>query len=537
MILLLAASALAFVEPGDSPAHSHQPQLGTVSFETSCSEPAHVLVQRGLGWLHSFEYEQAAQIFSQAAAADPGCAIAHWGVAASYYHPLWAPPNATEIENGSAALGRAKAAGAKSEREREYISALEVFYRDAAKVDHKTRALAYSSALEQLHRNYPNDREASVFYALSLIAVGAMDDDPQFAKEYAAGAILNRVLAEEPNHPGVAHYLIHSFDYPQLAEFALPAARRYAGIAPASPHAHHMPSHIFTRLGFWEESIQSNRKSLEAARNGTTEQRLHAMDYLTYAYLQSGQDAEALRLLAQLNDIEPGGGSRVFQVAYAVTAIPARVALERRQWGEASALALNDNVRRLASLAEFTWAEAHLHFARAVGSARSGNLNAARREVAALRSIEDSMVIPLGAYDWKTQVLIKRQVAQAWTSYVDGRKEEALGLMRAAADLDDATEKHPVTPGSLLPAREQLGELMLELGRPADALVEFEASLKRAPKRLAGLYGAARSAELAGNAEKAGRYYAQIVEQTKVSDGSRAEVKEARAFATQTAQR
>lgn len=544
MNLLLAASALALTAPGNQHAHDHGPQLGKVFFETSCSSEAGGLVNQGLGWLHSFEYPEAARAFAKAAEADPACGIAYWGVATSYYHPLWAPPTPAELEKAEAALAAARVAGARSERERAYIAAIETYYRDARTVSHKDRALAYSAAMEQLHRRYPQDREAAVLYALSLIAAGMMDDDPAFAKERSAGAILNQVLAQAPDHPGVAHYLIHNFDYPALADLALPAARRYAGIAPASPHAQHMPSHVFVRLGLWDEAIKSNLASEAASRAfakaqglpDSSSERLHAMDYLVYAYLQQGQDARADGVLADLVAIQRVDPP-VFTVAYAATAIPARLLLERRQWAEAAALELKDNVRQLAPLDTFRWAQAHTHFARAIGAARSGNAPLASGEVAKLEAIEQAIVVPPGTYDWRAQVAIQRQVAEAWLAYAEGRKEESITLMRAAAELDDSTEKHPVTPGSLLPAREQLGELMLELGRPAEALVAFEASLKRAPKRLAGLYGAARSAKLAGDSEKAGRYYAQLLEQTKGSDGSRAEVKEARAFATQTAER
>lgn len=543
MNLLITASALALASLAQEHSHSHGPQLGKVSFQTSCNAAADALVKQGLGWLHSFEYEQSARSFSGAASADPKCAIAHWGVAMSYYHPLWAPPSKAELEKGREALVRAREASAASEREKAYIDAIGTFYRDSERLDHKTRALAYSGAMEQLHKRYPDDRDAAVFYALSLIAAGTMDKDPQFAKERSAGTILNAVLAQEPDHPGVAHYLIHSFDYPALADLALPAARRYAGIAPASPHAQHMPSHIFVRLGLWDEAIKSNLASEAASRShakmlglaDSSSERLHAMDYLAYAYLQTGQDDKADRVLADLNAIKRADPP-VFAVAYAATAIPARLVLERRQWRDAASLELKDNVRQLAPLEQFRWGQAHIHFARAVGAARSRDIAAAQRELAKLGAIEQAIEVPPGAYDWRTQVSIKRQIAQAWLAHAEGRTGEAVSMMRAAADLDDSSEKHPVTPGALLPAREQLGDLLAELGRPAEALTEYEASLKRAPGRLAGLYGAARAARLAGDAAKAARYYADLVELTKSSDGARAEVKEARAYSAEMAE-
>jgi hypothetical protein len=544
MSLFVAASALALATAAQHPHQGHNSQLGSVSFETSCNAEANARFQQGLGWLHSFEYERAAQTFAEAASADPRCGIAHWGIAMSYYHPLWAPPNAAELEKGKNALAKARVAGAASEREQAYIAALEAFYRDSERLDHKTRTLSYSGAMAKLHERYRQDHEAAIFYALSLIAAGTMDKDPGYAKEKEAGVILNRILTLAPDHPGVAHYLIHSFDYPALADLALPAARRYAGIAPASPHAQHMPSHIFVRLGLWKDAIASNLASESASRAfaraqglpDSSSERLHAMDYLAYGYLQTGQDAEAEHILAQLNSIRRADPP-IFTVAYAATVIPARLALERRRWQEAASLELRDNVRDLAPLDDFKWGEAHVHFARAVGAARSGNADAARAEVAKLKAIEEALSVPAGSYDWRVPVAVERQIAEAWLAAAEGRKADAARLMRAAADLDDITEKHPVTPGAILPAREQLGELMLELGRPREGLVEFESALKRAPGRLAGLYGAARAAKLSGDTAKARNYYMQIVELTKDGHGTRAEIAEARAFVAKVAAR
>ncbi len=543
MNILLAASALALAITGSQSDHSHSPQLGKLSFESSCTPEAQAVLERALGWLHSFEYQEAERTFAAAAAADPGCAIAHWGVAMSQYHPLWAPPSAAELDKGKAVLAKARTARA-SERERDFIGALEVFYRDSDRLNHKTRALAYTQAMEQLHRRHPADDEAAVFYALSLVAAGTMDNDPNFEREKAAAAILNTVLARRPEHPGVAHYLIHSFDYPQLAHLALDAARRYADIAPSSPHAQHMPSHIFVRLGLWDEVIKSNLASEAASRafakaqglEGSSSERLHAMDYLAYGYLQRGQDSAARQVLADLNGIERADPP-VFSVAYAATAIPARLLLERRRWSDAAALELQDNVRGLAPLDSFKWAEAHIRFERAVGAARSGQVAAAREELAKLSQIEQSLTVPPGTYDWRTQVSIERQIAAAWLARAERKDDEAVRLMRAAADLDDATEKHPVTPGAILPAREQLAELLLELGRPAEAVREYEAALTRAPRRLAGLYGAARAARLAGDAATARRYYAELVKLTRDADQTLEEVKEARAYSADVAAR
>ncbi len=541
---LLLASALLVAQPAPHEHGDHSQKLGKVAFSTSCSPAAQPLFLTGVAWLHSFEYEQAEGSFNQAAAADPTCAMAYWGAALSLYHPLWAPPTPAELDRGRVAVAKALAAPVRNQRERDYVEAIAAFYRDSDKLDHKTRALAYNAAMKALHERYPDDREAAVFYALSQTAAGTFDKDPTFAREKDAARILNRVLEAEPEHPGVAHYLIHSFDYPALAELAVPAARRYAGLAPSSAHAQHMPSHIFTRLGMWEESIASNLKSEQAARelmqrkkfSGGSREALHAMDYLAYAYLQTGQDSKARQLFANLSAMQKVD-EPVFSVAYAATAIPARLALEQRQWKDAANLEVPGNVLALAPLENFQWAAAHVHFARAVGAARSGNAAGARQEVAKLAEIEQKLQIPAGSYDWKAQVGIGRQIAAGWLARAEGKNDEALTLMRSAADLDDALEKHPVTPGAILPAREQLGELLLELGRPADALREFEASLKRAPRRLAGLYGAAKAARLSGDAARARQHYAELVELTRSGEASRAEIREARAAAADHASR
>lgn len=541
MNLLIAASVLALASPGHDPGHDHAPQLGKLSFETSCKAAADAQVLRGLAWLHSFEYQRAERSFAEAAAADPACGIASWGVAMTYYHPLWAAPTGDELAKGTAALAKARSTGARTKRETDYIAALGAFYDGAGQADHGKRVLAYEAAMDQLNRNYPKDREAAVFHALSVIAAGTLDSDPGYARERKAASILNAVLEQEPDHPGVAHYLIHSFDYPALAELALPAARRYAGIAPDSAHAQHMPSHIFTRLGLWDESIRSNRAAEAAARawakdsgmSGAWDQQLHAMDYLAYAYLQSGRDTDAQAVLQELGEIHTSNPTPT--TAYAVTSIPARVLLERRRWADAAAFELPASLAGMEALTRHKWGEANVRLANAVGAARIGDVPRAKAALARLKEIEASVVVAPGEYDWRKQVSIERQIAEGWLAYAEGRKDDAARIMRAAADLDDATEKHPVTPGAVLPAREQLGELLLELGRPAEALAEYESSLTRAPKRLAGLYGAARAAKLAGDQAKARTYFADLAEVTKAGDAGRSEVKEARAYAAQVA--
>jgi tetratricopeptide (TPR) repeat protein len=534
---LLCVAAPVKAQEAHQHQHEHSERIGRVNFPVSCNPPAQKLFNRAVAWLHSFEYEQAEKVFTEAAAADPQCGMAHWGVAMSNYHTIWAPPTAAGLRKGWEAVVRAKSVGARTRRERDYIAAVELFYKDSDRLDHRARASAYWEAMERLHRRYPSDREAGVFYALTLVARGMAAGDKSYANERKAAGILNRVLKREPRHPGVTHYLIHSYDYPALARLALPAARSYAKIAPASAHARHMPSHIFTRLGLWREVISSNLGAAAAAeayarRNhmpGVWDEKLHAMDYLAYAYLQGAQDRPARGVLDELyriRRVDPPS----FKVAYAYTAIPARYALERRRWDEAAKLPLRPGAMESFPWEQFPWAEAQTRLARAVGAARAGDAAAARQETEALAAIGRAFGEVGGGYDWAKQMEIARQIAAGWLARVEGNSEEALRLMRAAAELDDATDKHPVTPGSILPAREQLGELLLELGRPAEALREFETSLRDTPGRFNGVYGAARAARLASDRRKARGYYEQLVALCLRGDGERPELEEARAF-------
>ena len=558
--IVLAQIVTARAQHDHMQQHDHSEQLGQVNFAVSCSPKARQQFNRAVAWLHSFEYQEAEKAFTEVTVTDPRCGMAYWGIAMSNYHPLWAPPTADELQTGVSASEKAKAVGARTPRERDYISAIEVFYKDAGTLDHRTRAFAYSDAMKRLTQKYPSDREASVFYALTLVATGMMSNDKQYVREKQAAKILNRVLARQPQHPGVAHYLIHSYDYPALAHLALPAARSYAKIAPASSHAQHMPSHIFTRLGLWPEAIKSNRDAESSAKAhavryhmpGAWDQQLHAMDYLAYAYLQGAQDTEARGVLEDLRKI-PSVEPHSFAAAYSATAIPARYALERRRWDEAaklnlpSAVGMTDTTPADAPLKKFPWerfpwAVAHLHYARAVGAARAGDVASAREAVEKLTLTQKELVVVKGGYDWAKQVEIERQVASAWLRYAEGKHEESLRLMRAAADLDDATDKHPVTPGAILPAREQLGELLLELKQPIQALAEFELSLRTAPNRFNGLYGAARAAKAAADQDTlaadrkiyhlklAKTYYGKLVALARHGGSARPELNEARAF-------
>lgn len=538
LLLVLSAFVLGNVVHAQHGDHRHDAsELGRVNFSVSCTPSAQKKFNRAVAWLHSFEYEEAEKAFTEVAATDPRCGMAHWGVAMSNYHPLWAPPTAAELKRGWESIEKAKVAGARTQRERDYIAAMEVFYKDADKVDHRTRAFAYHDAMKRLYETHRTDQEAGVFYALTLIATGMMSNDKSYVREKEAAQILNRVLARQPQHPGVAHYLIHSYDYPALAQLALPAARRYAKLAPASAHAQHMPSHIFIRMGLWQEAIRSNLDAEASAKAfarrhqmaGAWDEQLHAMDYLAYAYLQSAQDKLAWGVLDELNKI-PTVEPKSFKVAYAFAAIPARYALERRRWDEAAKLALPANTVEMFPWKKFPWAEAHIHFARAIGFARSGDAKSAQQEVDKLAALQNALVLVKGEYDWATQVEIERQIAAAWVAFAQGQREESLKLMRAVAELDDKTDKHPVTPGSILPAREQLGELLLELKQPSAALTEFEMSLRTAPERFNGLYGAARAATLAADQKKARSYFEKLIALTRQADTPRPEIAEAKAF-------
>jgi tetratricopeptide (TPR) repeat protein len=519
--------------------HDRSEKLGTVSFSVSCKPAAQKQFNRAVAWLHSFEYEEAEKAFAEVSNIDPRCGMAYWGIAMSNYHPLWAPPTPAQLNTSTSAIQKAKEIGGGTPREQAYIAAIETFYKDHDKLDHRTRTFAYSDAMKQLYQRNPSDREAGIFYALTLIATGMMSQDKTYVREKEAAQILNRVLASQPQHPGVSHYLIHSYDYPALAELALPAARAYAKIAPSSAHAQHMPSHIFTRLGLWQEAIKSNLDAKSAAeafavRNKMTavwDEQLHAMDYLTYAYLQRAQDKQAAAVLAELYKI-PKVEPETFKVAYAFTAIPARYALERRQWKEAATLQFPPAELKSFPWQRFQWAVAHIHFARALGAARMGDPSAARVEVEKLSAIQQALDRVKGDYDWAKQIDIQRMVASGWLAYAEGKQEEALQLLHKAADLDDATEKHPVTPGAILPAREQLGELLLELKQPEAALTEFETSFRSTPYRFNGMYGAARAARLAGDQKRARGYYEKLLTLAGNTSSARPELDEAKTFLT-----
>jgi hypothetical protein len=528
-LLAVALTMLLLTSAPVAPARAGE-KLGSVHFPVSCTPTIQGDFERAVALLHSFWYEEAEKAFTTITTNDPGCAMGYWGIAMSVYYPLWQPPSPTMLQKGAAALEKTRGLPA-TPREKDYIAAIESYYRDSDKVDHRTRAVAYEKAMAQLHARYPDDREAAVFYALALTATAA-PTDKTYANQLRAGAILEKVYAEQPNHPGVAHYIIHSYDYPPLAARGLVAARGYAKIAPSVPHAQHMPAHIFTRLGLWQESIDSNRASANAgkayyARLGKStvwDQTLHALDYIVYAYLQTGQDRQAQAVLEQLDTMQRAEPES-FVAAYAYAAIPARVALEQHRWGEAAALS---PASKAFPWDRFVWAEAITSFARAVGAARSGDSGQARAEAQKLEGYRATLIAANQTY-WAEQVNIQQRAAAAWAARAEGKNDEALQLMRKAADLEDATEKHPVTPAPVVPARELLGEMLLDLNQPGKALVEFQASATREPNRLNGLFGAARAAELSGNTALARTLYTQLVALCARADGGRPELRHAKA--------
>jgi tetratricopeptide (TPR) repeat protein len=494
--------------------------LGKVHFETSCKSDAQQRFDQAMLYQHSFWYRASQRSFEDALKADPECAIAYWGIAMSLlYNPHVAPP-VKNLAEGAAALEKGKAPIAKTQRERDYIDALGAMYADYDKVDHRTRVLAYLKAMEQLAQRYPDDDEAQIYYALAL-NVGASPADKTYANQLKGAAILEKIWTRQPEHPGVAHYLIHLYDTPALAEKGLAAARRYAKVAPGAAHAQHMPSHIFTRLGYWQESIASNIESSRVAKDAADfHDQLHSMDYLVYAYLQLGQDGKAKAVLDNMNAVT-GFTETFLPGPYALAVSPARYAVERGDWKAAAELQVRPSP--LASVQAITY------FARALGAARSGNPEAAKIDIAKLAELRDKLRDAKDGY-WSEQVDIQRQVATAWVLYAEGKRSDALKAMSGAADAEDKTEKHPVTPGVPKPARELYGVMLLDSGNAKEALTAFEATLTKEPNRLGACAGAATSAEKAGDKAKARDYYEKILAIADGADTSRTEVADARAY-------
>lgn len=502
-------------------------KLGAVHFQNTCKPEVQDTFTRSVALLHSFWYDEAERQFRAVAEKDPTCGMAWWGVGMSGWHQLWEPagPNPDKLKSGQDAMQKAQSAGARSEREKAFIAALSKFYANSDKTPHLDRVLAYEQAMSDLHSQFASDHEATIFYALSLLsAASSSPPDKTYARQRKAGAMLEPLVSLEPEHPGIEHYIIHAYDYPALAPQALEAARRYAKIAPDAPHALHMPSHIFTRMGLWQDSIDSNLASAAAARkNGLVGDELHALDYLEFAYLQTGQDKLAEEIVRQIREPSANDAAR-FAGIYAAVAIPARYVIERRQWSEAAALPTSGLPG-----GRYSWADATVYFARALGAARSGKLDQARADVEKLAAQKQALVDTKENY-WTTQVEIQRRAADAWLQFANGKRDEALTEMRSAGELEASTDKHPVTPGSVVPMRALLGDMLLELKRPAEAQDEFTKLLAIEPNRFAAVYGAGRAAEMKGDSKLAAEMYRKLVELGARGNMDRPELKQARQY-------
>ena len=505
-------------------------QLGTVKFPMSCSNTAKPQVERGLALLHHMTYEGSKAAFAAATRTDPDCAMGYWGQAMTYIHPLWSDaPSKQDFERGQALVGEARARGQKTDRENAYIAAVGAYYEKGWNKNEAANLQNFEAGWENVYRQFPEDIEAACFYALAHMAT-ANPADKTYTKQKQAGTIAEKVLVQVSDHPGAHHYLIHAYDYTTLASKALDTARSYGQIAPDIPHALHMPTHIFTRVGLWPESIKMNKRSATAALKHPAGSEIslhypHALDYLVYAYLQQADDHKARQVMEEI--LDPDGSFQTHIAAsYAFTAIPARFVLERQQWAEAAALEskLPDNY----PIEKFPAMEAITYFARAMGAARSGNVNMANQALEKLTAL-NKKAGETSAY-WAKQVEILRLSSLAWIMYQEGGKEEALNVMQNAAELESSTEKHPVTPGEILPARELLADMLLDMGRYREAQTEYETALNRSPNRFNSLYGAGLAAELGGNKSEAVLYYKKIVEITESIKTDREQLRRAKMF-------
>jgi tetratricopeptide (TPR) repeat protein len=528
-------------EPGDLRG------VGKVTFPITCTPDVQSDFARGVALLHSFFYEEARRVFTSMVERDPKCAMAQWGIAMTWWHPIWTPPNPDEMRAGKAAIAKAMSLKAGTDRERGFITALNTYYNTAdssstapvgqschGPVGPRDRVIAYETAMRQLRDKYPDDFEVQTFYAFAVLATGyATPNDTSLSKQLEAAGILEKLWKQNPNHPGVVHYLIHSYDYPQLAQRGLTAAQTYNSIAPWVPHALHMPSHIFTRLGMWDESIAANRASAEASRayaamrhrEAAEAEELHALDYLAYSYLQQAQDAEAEKIVDIAAKVKKTNPELEFSAAYALAAIPTRYAFERNDW----AAAANLSVPNLPHWSSFPFMEALIEYGHALGRAHTGDLDGARKAIARMQQLRDATKDPKFDY-FKSHLDLQMQAASAWVAAAEGKKKEAIDMLRRAADSEDILGKHPVSPGAFVPIREQLGALLLEMAQPTEAQREFEAALKIYPGRFRGLYGAAQAAELAGDNQGASRYYTKLAAQTSKAAGSRDELNHVREF-------
>ncbi len=506
-------------------------EFGEVSFSSSCKPETQKDFELAVSLLHSFEYDEAEKAFVKVIDADPECAMAYWGVAMSIFHTLWAPPDEEQLKKGAALL-QAATSIPKSDREKAYLDAIGVYFKDWDKIDATTRAAKFTQKMEETYQQYPDDKEAAIFYALALNAT-ADPADKGYRNQRKAGNILEAIFSEQPNHPGIAHYIIHSYDNPVLAKKALPTARKYAQIAPGSAHAQHMPSHIFTRLGLWDESIASNLKSISSAVcyaeqsgfEGHWDEELHGLDYLVYAYLQKGDNQKASeenQYLGSIQKVYPVN----FKDAYAIAAIPARIALENKNWQQAAGLELSTIDF---PWQQFPWQKAILHFTRALGAAHLGDETQANREIATLQSLHDELIDSGNQYQ-ANQVMIQLKAAQAWLKFAQSKNDDAIALMGEAAMMEENSEKHPVTPCEVIPARELFGDLLLALSRPAEALEAYKTDLQFHPQRFNGVYGAAVAASRSGKPEVAKEYFGLLLKQAEAGSSQRPEIMEAKAF-------
>jgi hypothetical protein len=504
-LLMLGASRIIAQE---HPLAAPREKLGTVHFTTSCNHAAQKQFDRAVALLHSFEFSNAIAGFNATWEADSSCAMAYWGIALSQWgNPFATGQKATsQLQDGQHAAEMGRAVGAKTEREQAYLAGVSKLYVDIEKAAQQDRLLAYRDAMAQVAAQYPQDHEASIFYALAL-AASEEPADKTYASRLKAGAILEALFAQEPDHPGLAHYIIHTYDVPPLADRALLAAQRYSVIAPDSPHALHMPSHTFTRVGCWQQSIDSNLAAAAAARRqGQTAEELHALDYQVYAYLQTAQDGAAQRLVESLPEIASrfnpkiviSGAAPPSAGYFALAAIPARYALERQDWKAAAQLEVRQT--------PFPYTEAMTYFARGLAAAHLQDTASARASLEALTSIREQLTNSKEAY-WAEQVEIQRRAVSAWTALAESHTDEALREMQSAAEMEDATEKSAVTPGPLATSRELLGEMLLQANQPGPALDQFEIDLKREPNRFRALYGAARAAQAKGDHETSRKYF------------------------------
>ena len=523
-LLAGAIAVTVFADSGDPRDKSKGEKLGRVLFKTSCSPQAQKEFEIALARLHSFHFPETVRAFTAIPQTDPTCAIAYWGLAVSIRpNPLVGPWDAATLKRGLEAVEKGEAIGAKTERERDWLAAIKVFYKDFDKVDQDTRTRNYEKAMEALTGKYPNDVEAKVFHALAL---NETFDHKDMAPLVKAIKILTPLDKKYPDHPGITHYLIHSYDFAPIAKKGIPAANKYAKIAPAAPHAVHMPSHIYSMVGMWNESIASNIKSNQVSKEYSTQAKLdgvlagvpHALDFMQYAYLQLGQDSKAKALVDECAEIKKVIGP-VSAGNTARAAVPARYMLERQDWKGAAQL------QPLGT--PFPAAEAITHFARAMGAARSGNLTAAQADVDKLKGLREGLEKAKQSY-WAEQVEVQVLGAQAWVAKAQGNFVEALKFMRAAADLEDGSEKHVAMENRLYPMRELLADMLMELGAPSVALNEYEASMKNAPQRLRGYYGAAKAAEASGDKQKAAGYFSKFAQLTRTGDGDRAEIRESK---------